>query len=76
MLGVTIGDGAVMTAYSAVSGDIPPYGAAGGNPARLIKKRFPDGLIQVLLTVKWWDLNPEKLIQILPLLCDPDLRKV
>lgn len=76
MPGVKIGDGAVIAAYSVVVKDVPPYSVAGGNPAKLIKKRFDDELIELLLRFKWWDLAPEALAEILPLLCDPDLAKV
>lgn len=73
MPGVKIGDGAIVAAYSVVTKDIEPYSVVGGNPARLIKKRFGDELIELLLRLKWWDCEPEALAEILPLLCDPDL---
>lgn len=76
MPGVKIGDGAMVAAYSIVAKDIPPYSVFGGNPARFIKKRFDDDLIDLLLRLKWWDLPDEKLADILPLLCSPDLDAV
>ena len=76
MPGVKIGDGAIIAAYSVVVKDIEPYTVAGGNPARPIKKRFDEELIGLLLRYKWWDLEPEELADLLPLLCDPDLEKV
>lgn len=76
MPGVKIGDGSIVAAYSVVAGDIPPYTVAGGDPARPIKKRFDDELIQILLQLKWWDLPAEELADILPLLCSPDLEAV
>lgn len=76
MPGVTIGDGAIIAAYSVVTKDVPPYSVFGGNPARFLKKRFDDELIEILLTFKWWNLEGEALVNILPLLCDPDLEKV
>ena len=57
-------------------GDVPPYTLYGGNPARFIKKRFDDALTALLLRLKWWDLPPEELAELLPLLCDSDLERV
>lgn len=76
MPGVKIGDGAIIAVYSVVTKDVEPYSVVGGNPTRFIKKRFNDELIELLLEFKWWDLSPEKLVTVLPLLCDFDLEKV
>ena len=76
MPGVKIGDGSIIGAYAVVTRDVPPYCVVGGNPARFIKKRFHDELIQILLELKWWDFPEEKLVEFLPLLCDPYLENV
>lgn len=52
---VTIGDGAVIGAGSIVTKDIPPFAIAVGNPARVIKYRFPHEIIEKLLEISWWD---------------------
>ena len=46
MGGVTIGNGAVVGANSLVTKDIPPYAIVGGNPAKIIKYRFEDEIIE------------------------------
>lgn len=76
MPGIKVGDGAIIAAYSVVAKDIPAYTVYGGNPARFIKARFDDELTDMLLRFRWWDLAPEQLVDILPLLCDPDSAKV
>jgi acetyltransferase-like isoleucine patch superfamily enzyme len=59
--GVTIGHGAVIGAHALVAKDVPPYGIAVGNPARVTKKRFDDKTIQRLLDLAWWDWDSEKI---------------
>ena len=76
MPGVKISDGAIIAAYSVVVKDVPAYTVYGGNPARFIKERFDAELKDLLLRYQWWNLEPEKLVEILPLLCDPDLEKL
>lgn len=76
MPGVKIGDGAIVAAYSVVAKDVPPYSVVGGNPARFIKKRFDEELMELLLALKWWNFEPKKLVEFLPLLCESDLEQV
>lgn len=73
MPGVKIGDGAIIAAYSVVVKDVPAYTVYGGNPAKFIKDRFDAELKDLLLCFRWWDLEPEQLVEMLPLLCSPDL---
>ena len=68
MPGVTIGDGAIIGSKSVVTKDVPPYSVVGGNPAKLIKKRFSEEDIQTLLEVQWWNWPVEKITQNLHLL--------
>ncbi|MFL1677410.1 CatB-related O-acetyltransferase [Paenibacillus dendritiformis] len=66
--GVTIGHGAVIAARSTVSKDIPPYAIAGGNPARVIRYRFPPHIIEGLLRIAWWDWPMERIQAAWPLM--------
>jgi virginiamycin A acetyltransferase len=74
--GVTIGDGAIIATNATVVNDVEPYSIVGGNPARLIKYRFPEEKIAELLKVKWWDWEISKITQNLTLLTGNDLTKI
>jgi virginiamycin A acetyltransferase len=53
--GVKVGDGAIPVAGAVVSRDIRPYALVGGDPAKVIQYRFPEGTIERLLAVRWWN---------------------
>ena len=74
--GVHIGDGAIIGANSVVSKDVPPYCGVGGNPAKIIRKRFDDETIDFLLNLKWWNWSAEKIFENLEILCSGDLSKI
>lgn len=74
--GVRIGDGAIIGANSTVGSDVEPYTIVAGNPARVIRKRFDDELIEVLEEVKWWDLPADEINELIPVLSCSDLERV
>jgi tetrahydrodipicolinate N-succinyltransferase len=77
MSGLKIGDGAVLSANACVVKDIPPYHIVGGNPAKLIKKRFDDDTIELLLQLQWWDLPLKHIKNIIPILsAKPDRERL
>jgi hypothetical protein len=57
-----IGHGAVVAAGAVVSNDVPPYAVVVGNPARVVRYRFPPAIIQRLLAEKWWERSIEELL--------------
>lgn len=58
---VRIGHGAVIGARSLVLKDVPPYAVMAGHPARLIRYRFPEPLIERMLALEWWRYTPDAL---------------
>ncbi len=71
--GVNIGNGAVIGTGSLVTKDIGPYEIWGGNPAKLIRKRFDEEVIKSLLEIKWWDWSYRKIITNVPYLCNDNI---
>ena len=74
--GIHIGDGAIIGANSVVAGNVDPYTIVAGNPAKIIRKRFDDELIELLLKFKWWDKSIDEIQQLIPILTSSDLEKV
>lgn len=73
--GVHIGDGAIIGMNSVVGSDVPPYSVAAGNPARVIRRRFDDEMIEILQKLKWWDLPIDEINDLIPILSESDLQK-
>lgn len=61
MPGVKIGDGAIIASNSTVVKDVAPYSIVGGNPAEVIKKRFTESEVELLLELEWWNWPIEKI---------------
>ena len=74
--GVRIGDGAIIGANSVVGSDVAPYSIVAGNPARELRKRFDDELIDLMLRFRWWDKPIAEIDTLIPLLTCSDLEKV
>lgn len=70
--GVRVGDGAVVGAGSVVTKDVPPYAIVAGNPAKIIRYRFDEAVINYLLAAKWWDFSDDRLHQLGGCFNDPE----
>lgn len=68
--GADIGHGAVVGAGAVVTKSVPPYAIVAGNPARLIRYRFSEAVVQRLLASAWWDLDEDLLHALGPLIKD------
>ena len=74
--GVHVGEGAIIGANSVVGSDVASYTIVIGNPAKVLRKRFDDELIGLLLKFKWWDKSIEEINALIPILTSSDLEKV
>jgi chloramphenicol O-acetyltransferase type B len=74
--GLKIADGAVIGARSAVTKNVGPYEIWAGNPAKLIRKRFSDDVIELLLEIQWWNWDIEKIVNHMDLLMSNDVEKL
>ena len=61
MEGVHIGNGAIIAAGAVVVKDVPDFAIVGGNPAKLIRYRFPEEEIAYLKELRWWEKDPEQI---------------
>lgn len=74
--GVNIGDGAIIGAYSVVGSNVDSYTVVAGNPAKMLRKRFDDEMIELMLAFRWWDRPIDEINELIPLLTSSDLKKV
>ncbi len=73
MPGVTIGHGAVIGTRALVTRDVEPYAIIGGNPGKVIRKRFSDADIDRLLEMAWWNWSDDQLHEAMPVLTSGDV---
>lgn len=71
--GVRIGHGAVVGCRAVVSRDVPDYAIVAGNPATVMRLRFPPAQVAELLHTAWWDWPEDEVRRHLPLLLAGDM---
>jgi virginiamycin A acetyltransferase len=71
--GITIGDGAIIAANAVVTKNVEPYTIVGGNPAKILKKRFSDEAISKLLLIQWWNWDIDRIKDNLDLILSDDI---
>ena len=71
--GVTLGHGAVVAARAVVTRDVPPYAVVAGNPARVVRHRFPPDVVEALIASAWWDRPKDEVSRLVPLLQSTDI---
>ena len=74
--GVHIGNGAIIGANSVVGKNVESYSIVAGNPAKEIRKRFDEELIDLMEKFKWWDRDIETINSLIPILTSSDLEAV
>ena len=74
--GVHIENGAIIGANSVCASNVPSYTIVVGNPARLVRKRFDDELIELLLKFQWWNKTIDEIQELIPILTCSNLNEV
>ncbi len=62
--GVKLSNGSIVGAGAVVTHDVPPYAIVAGVPAKVIKYRFSEDIIEKLLELKWWDYPKDFIVKL------------
>lgn len=74
--GVTIGNGAIIATRAVVVKDVPAYAIVAGNPAKVVKMRFEDSIIEKLEKIAWWDWEIDKINRNIQAICGLNINKL
>lgn len=64
--GRSIGNGAIVGAGAIVTKDVAPYTIVAGNPAKVIRRRFPEAIAERLDRLAWWHWSHRDLRRAVP----------
>lgn len=74
--GVSIGDGAIVSAGAVVTRNVEPYSVVAGNPARHVRWRFDEPTRVALQRIAWWAWPVEEVSKIAPMLCSDSIQSL
>jgi virginiamycin A acetyltransferase len=75
MSGVRIGVGAAVAARAVVTRSVPDFAVVAGNPAQIVKFRFPEDVRMRILATRWWEMPREQLVGLVPLLSSGEIQE-
>ncbi len=55
--GISVGNGVIVAAGAIVTSNVPDYAIVGGVPAKTIRYRFSDKIIEELIKLRWWEMD-------------------
>lgn len=58
---VTLGHGAIVASGAVVTHDVAPYMIVAGIPAKPMRARFPERVVEDLMALAWWDWSHDRL---------------
>lgn len=71
--GAQIGDGCIVGTGAVVAGRMPPYSVVAGNPARVIRPRFPEAVVTALQAIGWWNWPVDRILAAEAAICGADI---
>lgn len=73
MQGINVGTGAVVGAGAVVTKNVPPYAVVAGCPAKIIRYRFDNDIVDQLLKSEWWLLQDFQLRKLAKYMNNPNV---
>lgn len=71
--GTRVGSGTIIGTGAVVGGTVPPYSVVGGNPGRVVRRRFEAAAVSDLLRIAWWDWPIDRILSSEAAICGGDV---